>query len=247
MKKKVLIGIVLLLVVGLVAGCGGKTTTVTTTATVTTMATTTKPVTTTATATVKATQTTTATATTTTTTTATITSTVTVTATPGAVTPPTLSFTAATYTDNSYKFTFQYDKAWTATWNTATNIVSFGDATYYDPSIRIMRYPKALGATLADVLKSPDIMKDMNTANPETTPVIGDTKDNVKNTYGTTVTRIVHQYTSSTGSFGYCISYGFLSGDYWFIMLATQDSGWGITSLDPKKPDEMFSTWQFTK
>lgn len=244
MKKKVLIGIALVLVVGLLASCKSTPTVTTTTATVTTTATATKPVTTTATATVTTTQTTTATARTTTT--ATVTSTVTVTPTGGGtVTPPTLSFAAATYTDSTYNFTFQYDKAWTATWNTATNIVSFGDATYYDPSIRIFRFPKSLGATLADVLKSPDIMKDINTANPVKDPVIGDTKDNVKNVYGTTVTRIVHQYTSTTPSTSYCISYGFLKGDYWFIMLATQDSGWGITSLDPKKPDEMFSTWQF--
>jgi hypothetical protein len=164
----------------------------------------------------------------------------------GTITPPKLSFTAATYTDTTYKFTFKYDASWTATWNSATNPVSFGNAQYYDPSVRVYRYPKALGATLADVIKTNDFMTGINTADPPKTPVIGTTAEKT-NVYGTKVTAITHQYTNTNASIAYFQSYGFLQGDYWFILSLTENAAWGITNLNGIYPDEVFSTWQFTQ
>lgn len=165
----------------------------------------------------------------------------------GAILPPTLSFAASSYTDSTYKFTFSYNKTWTATWKGANNPVSFGDATYYDPSVRVFVVPSTLGATLADVLKTTDIEKLINAAAPPGTPVIGEVKDNVKNAYGTTVTSVVHQYTTTTAtkSTAYCKSFGFIKDGNWIILFLTQDSGWGVSNVNGIYPDEVFATWKF--
>ena len=243
MKKKVLIGIALLLVVGLVAGCG-KTTTVTTTATVTTMATTTKPVTTTATATTTVTAVQTTTATVRTTTTATVTTTETVTLSAGGVAPPKLSFTAKTYSDTTNKFSFSYASSWgvgTGFVASDTSLAWFSDQAYNCPAVLIDKLPDTI-ASLSDVFT-----KNLNLTNAAVTDGSITT---AQNGYGITADVLEGSYNSDATTVLNVRIYGFKSGGFWWIMFFYQHPSLGDLKGGGSNPvwaNEVFSTWQFTK
>jgi|GEM_PF-3070131 len=256
MKNNVLIGIALLILLPLLAGCSGTKTTATTTAATTakttvvsntavnTAAATTTPTTaktTAATTTVATTSATTTATTTSATTTATTTSTTT---TASTSTAPTLSFAAAIYTDTTYKFSFQYDASWTTTWKGANTPVAWANALY-DPSVRIYVFPKTTGDTLADVLTSSAYKTNLGT-DIKGDIKIGETKANVTNVYGTTATPILFTYTHENGSVAISEAFGTIQGDKWFIMHITIADAWSMP-LSTLYPDEIFSTWQFTK
>jgi len=148
------------------------------------------------------------------------------------------------YTDTTYKFTFKYDATWTATWKGTNNPVCFGDATYYDPSVRIYVLPKATGAILADVLTSSAFLSAVVGVGPVV--IDNSTLADMTNVYGTKATPVLFHFTWSDGTTAQSKAYGLVRGDNWFIMFLTRSSGWNMP-LNSINPDEVFASWQFTQ
>jgi hypothetical protein len=165
------------------------------------------------------------------------------TTTPTTTTATTAAVSYTAYTDTTYKFTFKYDANWTATWNGINNPVCFGDPTYFDPSVRIYVFPKATGATLADVLKSSAMATALNGVSPV---VIDKTLADMTNVNGTTATPITFHFNWTDGTTAQSEAYGLLKGDNWFIMFLTRSSGWNMP-LSSIYPDDVFASWKFTQ
>ena len=162
----------------------------------------------------------------------------------GGMIPPTLSFTASEYTNADYGFSFKYNSAWTATWSGEGNVVSFGDATYYDPSIRLLRVAANVGATLADAVQSQQVRTIFNATDVPVATTIEETEDAVTNRYRTTAASVTFEWENPNGSIAHCKAFGLIKDGNWFIMLLTINSGWNM-SLNTVYPDEVFETWNF--
>jgi len=146
-----------------------------------------------------------------------------------------------TYTNTTFKFTFKYNSDWIDKQWGGDQIIMWAAADpWVCPGVHIDRFSKNTGATLADVLESPDYMKVVS----GTAPQIGTSTD-VTNALGTKAAATTWKYTAADGTVLDCRSYGLIVGDLWFVMSLYQAPSLG--TLGGVKPDEVFNSWQFTK